>query len=119
MDGCAVRVSADGHNRCSVHAPCITPLGFNPADRSVCGQWLMEVQTVCPQLRPSLPAYDSLCKSWNRARRCDVNWADPVVGTELGFIRSVKSTPGQAFDGGGAVVIQAYPYTYCLPSCSE
>ncbi|KAK3892316.1 hypothetical protein Pcinc_003831 [Petrolisthes cinctipes] len=89
--GCTVRVSPDGHLHCSPHAPCFTPLGYDPLACGVCRPWAELCRVTSPSARSKLPALASLRMAWTRARRMahkrdgsSLAWVDPILGADLG-----------------------------------
>ncbi|KAK3893097.1 hypothetical protein Pcinc_003090 [Petrolisthes cinctipes] len=93
--GCTVRVSPDGHLHCSPHAPCFTPLGYDPLACGVCRPWAELCRVTSPSARSKLPALASLSMAWTRARRMahkrdgsSLAWVNPILGADLGLFRT-------------------------------
>ena len=73
--GCSVRVSVDGHDRCSTHAPCCSHSGFDPTKCTVCWSWVVQVSEAPAESRPALPALQALRKAWTKASQAFVRRA--------------------------------------------
>ncbi|KAK3895260.1 hypothetical protein Pcinc_001010 [Petrolisthes cinctipes] len=93
--GCTMRVSPDRHLHCSPHAPCFTPLGYDPLACGVCRPWAELCRVTSPSARSKLPALASLRMAWTRARRMahkrdgsSLAWVDPILGADLGLFRT-------------------------------